>query len=276
MILDEFVPGMEEIYAAFGRRMHDAQCRVYFRALRHWSGERWLRIVAEAVQSCETFPTIHKLREVAGRIPDGQAVRLDPAAIRCAWTTHGRPCHCHGTMSQRISDGGKFYCAWHFACVTEGIDASNAEAYSAWYARTTYPDEDAGARWDAVQGIRPITPRPTPVITWDAHHQDQIRGLALFGPDSVAWRQAPVALQQAARAYRTQHGTPQIGQPMPHTPEDAPHGARTPVGRGRPTTEGEDAVAGPFRASGALVDLVADAESIPPPTDADYTEYDFF
>lgn len=58
-------------------------------------------------------------------------------ALRCQWQGNRGQCRLPGSMSQQFGSGAKFFCHWHFECLTSsdpGI-STNKEEFLAYFER---------------------------------------------------------------------------------------------------------------------------------------------
>lgn len=98
---------------------------------------------------------------------------------QCAFTDHGTRCNKSGSIS--IGLGGKWYCRWHYHCLTSGVSNTDEEAYK----RFKEKDDAFREKYSA----KKATP-------------EQIaRFLITMGSKSVYWQKASEGVKQYALNY---------------------------------------------------------------------------
>lgn len=79
----------------------------------------------------------------------------------------------------------KWYCSWHYECLSRNLkDDTRSPEYREWYLNSLKNQ------------AKMISNRPV----WDANDEFQVKGLALLGSESLAWKMAPEKMRRAAEA----------------------------------------------------------------------------
>jgi len=98
---------------------------------------------------------------------------------QCSFEDNGTRCNKEGSIS--IGLGGKWYCRWHYHCLTNGISNTNEEAYKSFKEKEDAFREKYSAK------------KATP---------EQIaRFLITMGSKSVYWQKASDGIKQYALNY---------------------------------------------------------------------------
>jgi len=115
----------------------------------------------------------------------------------CSWSTYGKPCQMLGTISPTIRDDGKWFCLWHFHCLSDTKMSTNRKDFARVYPFKEF--DRAEEYWDRTQGVFTGIHQVKKELTdWDVGNQDIIKGLVVLGSKSKAWSYAPEDCRQAA------------------------------------------------------------------------------
>ena len=158
-----------------------------------------------------------------GHRPRDAKPYVDPQHGKCAWLSGGCRCQLPGTISPGTGEPNgttsgqgsraKWYCGWHFECLMKGLrDDFNTPEYAAWYQREASYTRQHARKPPIADGFADAW------IPGDIH---QIKGLAMMGPGSLAWRKSPTAMQRQAQDYLDGHGVPKIGLEWPQPPTES-------------------------------------------------------
>lgn len=172
-----FKDQLHRLGAAFGAhdRRIEAAAQTYHNAIEPVCSEsQFLRAVEHALKSCEKMPTIKTLLEIARMFPDAKT------------PSRKNTCrHCSGTG---IVAAVKNKYRHLFACPACGLCPY---AYPAW---------NAGLISKGWQ----LEPQ---AAGWNEYDAAQLKGLALMGKDSKAWKLAPQKCRDAAENV---YGVPRV------------------------------------------------------------------
>jgi len=163
----EFSEVLRLLQTSFDVTIASPKADAWYRQLHEWPVDRFRRLVTLALAECERFPALAWFVKNRDRVP-GAAV-----APRTACPI------CDSTGLVHTTCAGAAY-AWR--CPECANWAGRADGYPVWH------------------------PLPGHTVTshaeWNPHDPLMVKGLALLGPESVAWRAATPAMRTAALALR--------------------------------------------------------------------------
>ncbi len=124
-------------------------------------------------------------------------------SLYCKWMTKGNRCQAYGTINygRPTNDDNLCYCLWHFDCLNDHAKSYDKDRFIKEF---PFDDKDKLEEyWEKTQGIfsPSIYKQKEVLVEWDAFDELQLKGLIFLGSISLAWKNSPQFVKDAALGY---------------------------------------------------------------------------